>query len=124
MLATNLPSHKLPDLEQPYLQFQNATTSLIEVEQISLFPKFYAYSIKACLFPIRNVQSTLIALYFRHIHPLFPIVDKNRFNKLHCQFQGQEEHMDPSDFIIYHAIMIVGFSVWDRASTLNLILTL
>ena len=86
-------------------------TSLISTERLDLVPKFYAYSVKSCLLPLRRVQHELITLYFHHVHPMFPVVDEYHITELHRKYYGQEELMDPSDFIIYHATMVIGFAV-------------
>lgn len=85
--------------------------SLMSTERLDLVPNFYTYSVKACLLPIRRVQHALVSLYFHHIHPMFPVVDEYRMTELHQKFRGQEELMDPSDFTVYHAIMVAGFAV-------------
>jgi ATP adenylyltransferase/5',5'''-P-1,P-4-tetraphosphate phosphorylase II len=42
---------------------------------------------------------------------MFPVVDEYRMTELHQKYRGQEELMDPSDFTVYHAIMVAGFAV-------------
>jgi hypothetical protein len=89
----------------------SSDASLISTERLDLVPNFYTYSVKACLLPIRRVQHALVTLYFHHIHPMFPVVDEYRMTELHQTYRGQEELMDPSDFTVYHAIMVAGFAV-------------
>ncbi|KAH8803134.1 hypothetical protein F5884DRAFT_861470 [Xylogone sp. PMI_703] len=91
-------------------QDQDVTASLMTAERVDLVPNFYAYSVKAVLLPIRRVQNELVMLYFQNIHPMFPVVDEHRFASLHKKYRGQEELMNPSDFTLYHAIMVAGFA--------------
>ena len=84
-------------------------------ERLDLVPNFYRYAVRACLLPIRRVQHDLVSLYFQYIHPLFPVVDENHFNEIHRKYMGQEELLDPSDFMIYQAIMAAGFGVSDTS---------
>lgn len=84
---------------------------LIVGAQLDYIPSFYAFAIKAFLLPIRSVQHELVTLYFKYIHPMFPVVDELYFIELHCKYRGQEQLMDPSDFVIYHAITAAGFGV-------------
>jgi hypothetical protein len=103
-----------PSLPSDRLELWNSNsidTSLISMERLDLVPKFYAYSVKSCLLPLRRVQHELITLYFHHVHPMFPVVDEYHITELHRKYYGQEELMDPSDFIVYHAVMVVGFAV-------------
>ncbi|RFU30621.1 hypothetical protein B7463_g5723, partial [Scytalidium lignicola] len=86
------------------------TASLMTTERVDLVPNFYAYSVKATLLPIRRVQHELVMLYFQNVHPMFPVVDEYHIAKVHKTYRGQEELMDPSDFTIYHAIMVAGFA--------------
>lgn len=80
-------------------------------EPLNLVPDFYAYAVKACLLPIRRVQHELFTGYFRHVHPMFPVVDEHHFHEKHRQFMGREELLHPSDFMIYQAILAAGFGV-------------
>jgi hypothetical protein len=41
----------------------------------------------------------------------FPVVDEYRIAELHQKYKGKEELMDPTDFTVYHAIMVAGFAV-------------
>jgi hypothetical protein len=84
-------------------------TGLMSGERLDLVPSFYTYAIKACLLPIRKVQHELVTLYFRYIHPMFPVVDECYFMELHRKYRSQEQFMDPSDFVIYQAITAAGF---------------
>jgi len=84
---------------------------LMYKERLDLVPSFYSYTVKSCLLPIRKVQNALVTLYFHHIHPMFPVVDEYHISELHRKYRGKEEIMDPSDFTIYHAIMVAGFAV-------------
>lgn len=85
--------------------------NLMYKERLDLVPNFYTYTVKSCLLPIRRVQNALVALYFHHIHPMFPVVDEYHITELHRKYRGKEELMDPSDFTVYHAIMVAGFAV-------------
>lgn len=91
-------------------------TGLMSGERLDLVPSFYTYVVKACLLPIRKVQHELITLYFQYIHPMFPVVDESYFMDIHRKYRGQEQFMDPSDFVIYQAIAAAGFGV-SRVST-------
>jgi hypothetical protein len=84
---------------------------LMYKERLDLVPSFYTYTVKSCLLPIRRVQNALVSLYFHHIHPMFPVVDEYHITELHRKYRGKEELMDPSDFTVYHAIMVAGFAV-------------
>lgn len=84
---------------------------LMYKEQLDLVPNFYTYTVKSSLLPIRRVQNALVSLYFHHIHPMFPVVDEYHITELHRRYRGKEELMDPSDFTVYHAIMVAGFAV-------------
>jgi hypothetical protein len=95
----------LPGLYSPI------ASHLMSSERLDLVPKFYMYSVRACLLPIRKVQNALLTHYFQHIHPMFPVVDEHHFTELHHKFKNQEEFMDPGDFMIYHAILFAGFGV-------------
>jgi hypothetical protein len=97
----------------------SSDTSLMSTERLDLVPNFYTYSVKACLLPIRRVQHALVSLYFHHIHPMFPVVDEYRMTELHQKYRGQEELMDPSDFTVYHAIMVAGFAHLSEAQVCN-----
>jgi hypothetical protein len=81
------------------------------VERLDQVPNLYAYSVTASLLPIREVQEELFTLYMRHIHPIFPVVDECRFVELHRRYKGREQLMDPAEFMVYHAILVAGFSV-------------
>lgn len=94
----------------------SSDASLMSAECLDLVPNFYTYSVKACLLPIRRVQHALVSLYFHHIHAMFPVVDEYRMTELHQKYRGQEELMDPSDFTVYHAIMVAGFAVNNSVS--------
>jgi hypothetical protein len=93
-------------------------TGIMSGERLDLVPSFYTYVVKACLLPIRKVQHELVTLYFQYIHPMFPVVDECYFMKIHQKYRGQEQFMDPSDFVIYQAITAAGFGV-SRVSTSN-----
>jgi hypothetical protein len=80
-------------------------------ENLDAVHKFYAYSVKACLLPIRRVQHELVTLYFQYIHPMFPVVDEDYFTDLHRIYRGREEYMPMLDFVIYQAILSAGFGV-------------
>lgn len=80
-------------------------------EPYHMVPNLYAYFIKTCMLPIRKVQHDLFNLYFRYVHPMFPVVDEYYFNKLHQRFLGHEELLNPLDFMIYQAILAAGFGV-------------
>ncbi|KAE9371338.1 hypothetical protein N431DRAFT_341151 [Stipitochalara longipes BDJ] len=97
----------------------SSETSLMSTERLDLVPNFYTYSVKSCLLPIRRVQHALVSLYFHHIHPMFPVVDEYRMTELHQKYRGQEELMDPSDFTVYHAIMVAGFAHLSEAQVCN-----
>ncbi|TAQ84641.1 hypothetical protein B7494_g7038 [Chlorociboria aeruginascens] len=84
--------------------------NLMSFDRVDLVPNFYAYSIQTCLLPIRKVQHELITLYFHYVHPMFPVVDEHHMTELHRKYRGQEEFMDPLDFVVYHAIMVAGFA--------------
>jgi hypothetical protein len=95
------------EIEQNSLSNSNFMSS----EPLNLVPKFYSYSVRALLLPIRKVQHDLVMLYFRHIHPMFPVVDEFHITQLHQKYRGQEEFMDPGSFAIYHALMAAAFAV-------------
>ena len=80
-------------------------------ERLDLVPNFYSYAIKATLMPIRRVQHELVMNYFQYIHPMFPVVDEHYFTKIYRKYRGQEQYMDPEDFMIYQAITAAGFGV-------------
>jgi hypothetical protein len=86
-------------------------TGYISSERLELVPSFYTCAIKCCLLPIRKVQHELVTLYFQYIHPMFPVVDESYFMDLHRKYRGQEQFMDPSDFVVYQAIAAAGFGV-------------
>lgn len=87
---------------------------LTQTENLDMVPNFYAYSVKSCLLPIRKVQDQLVAHYFVHVHPMFPLVDETYFTKIHGMYQGREELMDKTDFMVYYAIIVAGFAVSTR----------
>jgi len=106
-----------PSLSSDRLELRNCDSvdiNLISTERLDLVPKFYAYSVKSCLLPLRRVQHELVTLYFHHVHPMFPVVDEYHITELHRKYYGQEEVMDPSEFIIYHATMVFGFAVRNK----------
>ncbi|RDL40752.1 Uncharacterized protein BP5553_00731 [Venustampulla echinocandica] len=78
-------------------------------DRLDLAPNFYFYAIKSTLLPIRRVQHDLVILYFQYIHPLFPLVDEYYFMETYRRYRGREQYMDPSDFMIFQAIMAAGF---------------
>lgn len=80
-------------------------------DRLDLAPNFYFYAIKSILLPIRRVQHDLVILYFQYIHPLFPLVDEYKFMETYRKFRGQEQYMDPSDFMVFQAVMAAGFGV-------------
>jgi hypothetical protein len=86
-------------------------TGHISGERLDLVPSFYTYAVQSCLLPIRRVQHELVTLYFQYIHPMFPVVDETYFMELHRRYRGQEQFMDPSDFVVYQAITAAGFGV-------------
>lgn len=88
-----------------------ATAALTSIEPLDLVPHLYTYSVLSCMLPIRNVQNDLVALYFNHIHPMFPVVDEHHFFILHQEHRGHEELMDAADFMIYYSVIVAGFSV-------------
>jgi hypothetical protein len=90
---------------------RSLSSVLAPTENLDMVPSFYAYSVKSCLLPIRKVQDQLVAHYFFHVHPMFPLVDEAYFTKLHQAYRGQEELMDKTDFMVYYAIMVAGFAV-------------
>lgn len=105
------PRPEPPSVHQN-VEIRNPTRlNLVPSEPLDMVPNFYAYSVKACLLPIRRVQHSLITHYFDHIHPLFPVVDEYHFANIYRKFDGQEELMNKADFIIYYAIMVAGFAV-------------
>ncbi len=101
-------SQSPPKLFFPY---QSPSTALTYAEPLDAVPHFYAYIVKSTLLPIRKVQHELITLYFQHIHPMFPIVDEYRVSELHRKYRGHEELMTPSEFAVYHGVMVAGFAV-------------
>ena len=114
---------KLPSESLELTQRGVLDANLTSTEPLDLVPSFYSYSIKACLLPIRKVQHELVTLYFHHIHPMFPVVDEYHFTEIHRKYRGQEELMHPSDFIVYHAIMVAGFAVsplWQLLTSITL----
>ncbi|KAF8854311.1 hypothetical protein BDZ45DRAFT_45449 [Acephala macrosclerotiorum] len=97
----------------------NIDACLMYKERLDLVPNFYTYTVKSCLLPIRRIQNALVSLYFHHIHPMFPVVDEYHITELHRKYKGKEELMDPSDFIVYHAIMVAGFAHLSEAQVCN-----
>lgn len=53
---------------------------------------------------------------------MFPVVDENHFNEIHRKYMGQEELLDPLDFMIYQAIMAAGFGVGEPSKLPSLIM--
>lgn len=98
-----------PKMISPYQS--SPSTALTYAEPLDAVPHFYAYIVKATLLPIRKVQHELVSLYFQHIHPMFPIVDEYRISELHRKYRGHEELMSPSEFAVYHGVMVAGFAV-------------
>jgi hypothetical protein len=78
---------------------------------MDLVPIFCNYTVKSCLLPLREIQDELVRLYFRNIHPMFPVVDEVYYTELHRRFKNREQFMRPPDFVIYQAILTAGFGV-------------
>lgn len=103
-------SYMLPIIQQERVNIQHFMTKNLR----SIYdPDFSAYtwSVNVCLRPLRKVQDELISLYFRHIHPTFPVVDEHQFTVMHHKYKQHEQYMERSQFLIYHAILTVGISV-------------
>jgi hypothetical protein len=97
-----------------FLPFENGVSLDVRLmlgERLDLVPSFYTYVVQSCLLPIRKVQHELITLYFQYFQSTFPVVDENYFKNLHQKYRGQEQFMDPPDFVIYQAILAAGFGV-------------
>lgn len=102
-----------PSSSPGFIQLEEGVldTGLLLGERLDLVPSFYTYATKACLMPIRKVQHELINLYFQFIHPMFPVVDEKHFMELHRRYRGKEELMNPTDFLVYQAVIAAGFGV-------------
>lgn len=113
-MSTAIMASRLLDPSPAFLQLDKGVsleTGLMSGERLDLIPSFYTYAIKSCLLPIRKVQHELVTLYFQYIHPMFPVVDECYFMELHRKYRGQEQFMDPCDFVVYQAITAAGFGV-------------
>lgn len=125
-LATQAPAHSLiPPTHSHSRQLEPRISLDIGFNYSDIAPDFYAYTIKACLLPIRKVQHDLVALYFQYIHPTFPVVDERYFIYIHNRFRGHEQFIPPADFVVYQAILAAGFGVYHGSIryTLSIVLT-
>ncbi|KAG4442788.1 hypothetical protein IFR05_001734 [Cadophora sp. M221] len=97
-------------IAKPYIEENVITKNQKSSERVDLAPKLYACCVKTAILPCRLVQNDLVSLYFRHVHPLFPVVDEHHFSTVHRRFRGQEELMNQGDFLIYLSILAAGFA--------------
>ncbi|PVH69062.1 hypothetical protein DL98DRAFT_661875 [Cadophora sp. DSE1049] len=103
------PGDSHSPVARPFTEEAVTTDDPKSLERIDLAPRLYACSVRSSILPCRQVQNELVTLYFRHIHPMLPVVDEHHFSTLHRNLRGREEFMEPGDFLIYLAVLAAGF---------------
>ena len=58
--------------------------------------------------PPRPLRDELVALYFRHIHPLCPVVDEYEFTELYYSNLNEKEPIKRADLPLFQAMMFAA----------------
>jgi hypothetical protein len=72
--------------------------------------------VEECLMPFSDIQNDLIMLYFAHVHPMFPMIDKYSLVESYHAYQDSNELMPPKHLLLLLAISFVAFTVCLRIS--------
>ena len=66
---------------------------------------------EACALPPKALRDELVVLYFRHVHPLCPIVDEFEFSRLYYDSVDDAEPIKRADLPLFQAMMFAAFMV-------------
>jgi hypothetical protein len=58
-----------------------------------------------CLSLTREVRDEIVALYFRHVHAIFPIIDEYSFRAAYYEFKKEEELLKHIDLLLLQAVI-------------------
>lgn len=59
----------------------------------------------------RALRDEVVVLYFRHVHPLCPIVDEFEFARIYRECEREEDLFSRFDVMLFLAMMFVAFAV-------------
>lgn len=63
------------------------------------------------LLPFSSIQDRLLELYFKHIHPMFPIINEDSFAGIYEKYRTRNDLIAPEHFLLLLAISFVAFAV-------------
>lgn len=64
----------------------------------------------------KTLQDELTVLYFRHVHPLCPVVDEYHFMGLYSQSSSVDALYESFNPMLYQAMLFMAFSVGGTVS--------
>lgn len=64
---------------------------------------------------LKPIQHDLVALYFAHVHAMFPFVDEYRFTTLYNKYKCSATLTQHIPAMLLHAIMFAGLAVGDSS---------
>lgn len=59
----------------------------------------------------KALQDEVVVLYFRHVHPLCPVVNEFEFAQTYRQYERKEDLFLKIDVMLFTAMMFVAFAV-------------
>lgn len=78
-----------------------------EIKETEYSKKFVA----ECLLPFSPIQDKLLILFFKHVHPMFPIMDEFSFMEIYEKHRTSNDLIAPEHFLLLLAISFVAFAV-------------
>lgn len=112
-LSEDQPASDAPSLQNPQVlegtQWHGRHTISARVNS---FPKISTEELDAAYkLPPRGLRNRLVRLYFRHVHPLCPIVDEFAFAESYSNTNDGEELGDNINLLLFQSMMFAAAAV-------------
>ena len=106
--APDAPSLQRPQiLEGPQWHGRQAISA-----RVNSFPEITTEELDAAhKLPPRGLRNRLVRLYFRHVHPLCPIVDEFAFAESYSNTNDGEELGDNINLLLFQSMMFAAAAV-------------
>ncbi|KAF2093873.1 hypothetical protein NA57DRAFT_80874 [Rhizodiscina lignyota] len=60
--------------------------------------------------PEKSLRDELVAIYFRHVHPLLPVIDEYEFVRIYKSCSNEDELSQQFDIMLFQAMMFMAFA--------------
>jgi hypothetical protein len=115
VLASDLSTAYIAAQDLPYNTSTAETPIFVHTQSSQELLNFQSEShtslAEACLSPTREVRDEIVALYFCHVHAIFPIIDEYSFRAAYYEFKKEEELLKHIDLMLLQAVIFAGFAV-------------